>query len=432
MGHGACDLFNKQIPLIGAGGRATSDERVIGEHAWRLLRSFNFDPKELRGLGIQIQKLESPSATSNVQVGQAMLPFKRIPSPTKPPIRQYGPPPVPPVVVHQPSPEKREVEDVAMPEVDPVKPSVSLDLPAFSQIDMSVFNSLPPELRKELEDEYKRRSASPAPPAPGPPAQNPVQPRVFPKQMVVKGVVHKGMARALPPRNRSNLSPVKHWLLKKKKGRAGAVHMSDAELHKLGFDPEVFNALKPALQHEQLTMARLIRERGTLPSPPSQRKVLKARKRKPIPAHLLWRPPAPKARHVQPVLLRQQGKEKKEKFIWAEQGDIQDLIGKWIEKYRHWPPAEGDVELFTKYLVKSIDGRTYTDASVERAVAVLKWWLVLLRRYWGGSELIEEEGMEDPSEKDPVGEAWWQAFRDVKKKMDAVARARFGGCLSLK
>ena len=58
MGHGICDAHNKQMPLIAPGGRATSDEKVIGEHAWRMLKSFNFDPKELRGISIQIQKLE--------------------------------------------------------------------------------------------------------------------------------------------------------------------------------------------------------------------------------------------------------------------------------------------------------------------------------------------------------------------------------------
>ncbi|KAF9464572.1 hypothetical protein BDZ94DRAFT_1161833 [Collybia nuda] len=434
LGHGSCDLFNKQISLIGAGGKATSDESVVGEHAWRLLRSFNFDPKELRGLGIQIQKLESPSAAANAQVGQAVLPFQRVSSPQKPPIRQYGPPPVPPVIVQPPSQEEPKVEDVGVTDsrdADPIKPSVSLDLPSFSQVDLGVFNALPFDVRKELQDEYKRRSTSPGFAKPGPPPRAP-SPEVYPKQMVVKGVVHKAMPRPMPPRNRFNLSPLKRWLLKRKRGKAGAVHMTNAQLHQLGFDPEVFNSLPPALQHEQLTMKRLIRDRGSLPDPPSQRKVLKPRKRKPIPPHLLWRAPAPKARYVTPVILRQQGKEKREKLVFSEKGDIQDLLEKWIGVYRNWAPAEQDVELFAKYLVKSIDGRTYGDTSVERAVAVLKWWLVLLRRYWGGSELIKEEGMEDPTNKDPVGEAWWKAFRGVKKRMDVVARARFGGCLSLR
>jgi DNA repair protein REV1 len=60
------------MPLLGPGGRATSDEKVIGDHAWRLLKSFNFDSKELRGIGIHIQKLESSSSSISEQ-GQATL-----------------------------------------------------------------------------------------------------------------------------------------------------------------------------------------------------------------------------------------------------------------------------------------------------------------------------------------------------------------------
>ena len=40
-------------------------------------------------------------------------------------------------------------------------PSYKFDLPSFSQVDMSVLEALPRELRGELENEYKRRSASP-------------------------------------------------------------------------------------------------------------------------------------------------------------------------------------------------------------------------------------------------------------------------------
>jgi DNA repair protein REV1 len=117
---------------------------------------------------------------------------------------------------------------------------------------------------------------------------------------------------------------------------------------------------------------------------------------------------------------------------FTETDDIQNVLEKWVNSYRRWAPKQEDVAFFTKYLLESVDGRKHTDMGVERAVAIMKWWLVLLRRHWGGSELIEEEDHIDPSEVDPVGQAWWQAFRDVKEKMDVVARRKFGGQLSLK
>lgn len=53
MGHGLCDVFHKSGTI--AGSKPTSDPTAISIHAWRLLKSFNFDPKELRGIGITVR-----------------------------------------------------------------------------------------------------------------------------------------------------------------------------------------------------------------------------------------------------------------------------------------------------------------------------------------------------------------------------------------
>ncbi|KAG5641801.1 hypothetical protein DXG03_004167 [Asterophora parasitica] len=429
LGHGACDLYNKQISLIGPGGRATSDERVIGEHAYRILRSFNFDPKELRGIGIQIQKLETPSSGRNAGAQQAMLPFRRAPSPKK----AAPPRVVPEMYLHPPSDDVPE----HLKQGSPPKIAAN-ELPSFSQVDMEVFNALPADVRKELESEYQRRSTSPFGAGPAPPAQvspigaAPGRKDIFPRRLGVKGTNYQRIVRQQRPQNRPMIPIKTSMFVKKKKARAGASKLSDDALQKLNIDPEVFRGLPPALQHEQLAMLRIIRDRGRIPSPPSQRKILKPLKRKPIPDHLLWRPPAPKARWVAPPILRQQGKQKKEKFLFTETGDIQGAIEGWVKTYRRWAPKEKDVEFFAKYLVAAVDGEKHTDVAMERAVAILKWWLVLLRRYWGGSEYVDDEGYMDLTQGDPVGEAWWKTFREVKEKMDVVARKRFGGRLSLK
>jgi len=99
---------------------------------------------------------------------------------------------------------------------------------------------------------------------------------------------------------------------RKNRGLAGAAKISDAALQELNIDPEVFRILPPPVQHEQLTMLWIIKERGAIPSPPSRRQVLKPWKKKRIPEHLLWR-----ARYVAPPILRVQGK-KKEKVRFME------------------------------------------------------------------------------------------------------------------
>ena len=75
---------------------------------------------------------------------------------------------------------------------------------------------------------------------------------------------------------------------------------------------------------------------------------------------------------------------------------------------------------------------------IQRAIAVVKWWLVLLRRHFGVWENVPEleggdaGGRPERVTSEYVGRAWWRAFREVKGKMDAAARKKFGGCLSLK
>lgn len=59
LGHGKCDTFNKSLIL----GVATNDEDVIGREAISILRGFGFSPGELRGLGIQMQRLEPLKGT---------------------------------------------------------------------------------------------------------------------------------------------------------------------------------------------------------------------------------------------------------------------------------------------------------------------------------------------------------------------------------
>ncbi|RAL60368.1 hypothetical protein DID88_000144 [Monilinia fructigena] len=62
LGHGDCDTFNKSILL----GMATNDAEIIGREAVSVLRSYGFPPGELRGLGIQMTKLEPVKSTNGI------------------------------------------------------------------------------------------------------------------------------------------------------------------------------------------------------------------------------------------------------------------------------------------------------------------------------------------------------------------------------
>ena len=63
LGHGRCDTFNKSATF----GISTHNYETIGKEAVSILRSFKFSPGDLRGLGVQMTKLEpikGNSATS--------------------------------------------------------------------------------------------------------------------------------------------------------------------------------------------------------------------------------------------------------------------------------------------------------------------------------------------------------------------------------
>jgi DNA repair protein REV1 len=54
LGHGKCDTFNKSVMF----GVATNSAEIIGKEAVAVLRSFKFSPGDLRGLGVQLTKLD--------------------------------------------------------------------------------------------------------------------------------------------------------------------------------------------------------------------------------------------------------------------------------------------------------------------------------------------------------------------------------------
>ncbi|KAL2352098.1 hypothetical protein BJ546DRAFT_990249 [Cryomyces antarcticus] len=74
LGHGKCDTYNKSVVL----GVATRDKDVITKETLSILKAFGFTPGELRGIGVQMTKLEPLKESSDGQVAssQRLLQFK--------------------------------------------------------------------------------------------------------------------------------------------------------------------------------------------------------------------------------------------------------------------------------------------------------------------------------------------------------------------
>lgn len=404
---------------------------MIGADAWRLLKDFAFDPTELRGVGMQVQKLE-PVSESNSDLGQARLNF--LPKDTAPApkvaesskaaqaraqVQQDSAPAI--IVIDSSSQEEPPVVHVK-----PPKRSVSseLDLPSLSQIDKSVLDALPADIKKELELEYKRRSASPLPSKPF--SFGPAQP---PKpKIMVRGQKSNlsRITRQLAPRNAPSISPRKNKLFAKRDTKP--VNVTKAELKKLKIDPEVFAVLPVELQREQLAGARYARSFGTSDiSVSAPRKVIRARNPN-APVKRIPRKPNPNARYTIPPTIKQEGM----KVFITEAEDVQDSIQAWMKSSEDSPPAPEDVDYFADFMMQCVEGEKSSDVGVEKVTAVMQWWLILLRRRWRNLEKHTEESddLHDEWECDreaKAGKAWWGAFRDVKVQLDAAVRKRFGG-----
>src|SRR5215472_5181466 len=70
LGHGKCDTYNKSIIL----GVATNDTNILTKETLSMLKPFGFSPGVLRGIGVQMTRLEQEKP--NHESSQRQLPFK--------------------------------------------------------------------------------------------------------------------------------------------------------------------------------------------------------------------------------------------------------------------------------------------------------------------------------------------------------------------
>ncbi|KAG8966336.1 deoxycytidyl transferase [Tulasnella sp. 419] len=151
LGHGRVECFNKSTAIAGPGGKPTDDAQIIGQESWKLLKSFQFDPSELRGIGIQIQKLDDASGSTKAkpvtEPGQSTLSF----------MKGDAAPEVPPQSSKSKGKEKAvEIEVIDVDADEPIvqpppqQHSTRLDLPPISQLDTGILESLPEDLRREI------------------------------------------------------------------------------------------------------------------------------------------------------------------------------------------------------------------------------------------------------------------------------------------
>ena len=74
LGHGQCDVHNKSVVL----GTATNDSNILTREAISIMKGYGFPPGELRGIGVQMTKLEPLKKQAPTMMGsQRPLQFKQ-------------------------------------------------------------------------------------------------------------------------------------------------------------------------------------------------------------------------------------------------------------------------------------------------------------------------------------------------------------------
>ncbi|KAK4053705.1 deoxycytidyl transferase [Microbotryomycetes sp. JL201] len=228
LGHGWCNTFNQSSTIAGPGGKATDDGAVIGNVAWTLMKKLNIPPKELRGIGIQLSKLEREGQSVDAvrEKGQSKLSFGAA-APQAPP---------PPAEDNRFPTVDDEVED-RMPSSD----SVMVELDARNGARQSTS-------RLQQEPSVLVLSDSDGSSTPTSPPRKPVT-RASTRAAENK----KAGVRAESPYVPSMFQP--------RKRAAPPVppttsQVSDSELVHYGIDPDVFRSLPPDLRSDQLAVAR--------------------------------------------------------------------------------------------------------------------------------------------------------------------------------
>ena len=176
MGHGICDNIARSCTLRSV----TDDSQVVAKQCHALLKQLNVAPEDIRGMGIQVSKLDEKNASSGAKNVRSLFDFMKpqantnegavkvvaseredgISEEVRAPVEGRRPeneqsklPPLPRF-----SPQKTQQTRDCLSEKRLGDLGESLYLPSPSQIDPSVFEALPEDIRRSIEKSYAARN----------------------------------------------------------------------------------------------------------------------------------------------------------------------------------------------------------------------------------------------------------------------------------
>ena len=470
LGHGKCDTFNKSIQL----GVATNDAAALTKDAIAMMRSFNFSPGELRGIGVQMQKLEPMKSVAEGQAdgSQRRLQFKAG-SASKTPVEKTREPPARDEIEDDvKTPQKLRVRDVNQPsvnlqpvtattptkkplnvfgtqfvmptQVDPkvlaelpedirakltrhVRPSIesvvdddlvkappkpiargqspAVALPNMSQLDPSIMEALPEDVRAEILGFYKspskKHDQSVLP-------QSPRKNRVIPppKQITRRkrgGGLLATKFRAAQTGDNSTLTQSN--FVARARPYDNIANSADTTPEPEVLDPEFLAALPEDIRQEildQQRQARLQRTGGIDLSLHQQQRAKAAALRKKKgevtdePRALVLPPLAPKPTFTSAKL--------------SSLPDLRSAIKAWHREFYAEGPYDEDVAALAKYLRDVV----VEERDLQKAVSAVRWM----------SWVLEEESGEEGGGSTAGDRAWSEALVRVRESVQGAVRER--------
>ncbi|KAJ5129731.1 uncharacterized protein N7515_005770 [Penicillium bovifimosum] len=466
LGHGKCDVFNKSVAL----GVATNAPDVIAKEAISMLRSFNFSPGDLRGLGVQMTRLE-PIKTGGSGPGssQRQLNFLKSP-PRKKAVPEADPDelesphkdgsvriqadPVlsdsahkplnisgsqfimptqadPKVVAELPTDIRARLVAQAKPRRDsrigsPCPPPRSAgqparaDLPPQSQLDPDTLAALPEDVRNEVLGYYNEPANIPAPP-PAPAVSEPrpsTSGSLRPKRPVSPPKKRRGRPlKSAAPANKPKQKPLFQsnfgFVPRPVAPPAGL----DDEVSSRQASPNVEEPAEPPLEVSADFLAALPEDIRREVLEEQERTRMQQRSRASASAQ---RPPsraqeAPPPAPV-PVEKRLPLPPLPKRPVFTSQRlsqlpDLRDAVGSWHEAFAAGGPYAEDVASLCKYL----SSVTLQEKDLDKAVSVVRWlmWLVADYSQQRGSEKLQESRSDETI-------PWQEA---IKAMQDSVQKA---------
>jgi DNA repair protein REV1 len=152
LGHGKCDTFNKSVVL----GVPTNAKDILTKETLSLLKTFRISPGELRGIGVQMTKLDSLKSVSGNDSSQRLLQFK---GPLVRKAEDHADDPIEDSAItpKKPKTNHKEVEFGAdqLNELTPSRKPLNTMGTQFilpTQADLSILSELPKDIRSKLLD----------------------------------------------------------------------------------------------------------------------------------------------------------------------------------------------------------------------------------------------------------------------------------------